>query len=114
MIESGCNRDWSRGEPAKELFRSLRRSHTHGICSIPRPAGSVRAGEWTDDGIEFANRSYDSEDISVLPLSDPEKVVAVGRNYAKHADERGEDVPNRPTLFLKPPNTHSAGKERVD
>lgn len=33
----------------------------------------------------------------------PGKIVCVGRNYAAHARELGNDVPERPLLFLKPP-----------
>lgn len=32
----------------------------------------------------------------------PGKVVCVGRNYAAHARELGNDVPDRPLIFLKP------------
>jgi len=32
----------------------------------------------------------------------PTKVVAVGRNYAGHAAERGAEVPAEPIIFLKP------------
>jgi len=32
----------------------------------------------------------------------PSKIVAVGRNYADHAAELGNDVPKEPLLFLKP------------
>jgi len=32
----------------------------------------------------------------------PSKIVAVGRNYADHAAELGNDVPSEPLLFLKP------------
>jgi 2-keto-4-pentenoate hydratase/2-oxohepta-3-ene-1,7-dioic acid hydratase in catechol pathway len=32
----------------------------------------------------------------------PTKVVAVGRNYADHAAERGVEVPSEPVIFLKP------------
>ena len=35
----------------------------------------------------------------------PTKIVCVGRNYAAHARELGNDVPERPLLFLKPPST---------
>jgi 2-keto-4-pentenoate hydratase/2-oxohepta-3-ene-1,7-dioic acid hydratase in catechol pathway len=40
----------------------------------------------------------------VLPLSPilPSKVVCVGRNYAEHAAELGNEVPKEPLLFLKP------------
>jgi len=34
----------------------------------------------------------------------PGKIVCVGRNYVEHARELGNDVPERPLLFLKPPS----------
>jgi len=36
--------------------------------------------------------------------SRPGKIVCVGRNYAAHARELGNPVPERPLLFLKPPS----------
>ena len=35
----------------------------------------------------------------------PTKVVAVGRNYADHAAELGNEVPEEPLIFLKPPTS---------
>lgn len=35
----------------------------------------------------------------------PSKIVCVGRNYAEHARELGNDVPETPVLFLKPPSS---------
>lgn len=34
----------------------------------------------------------------------PSKIVCIGRNYADHAKELGNDVPAEPLLFLKPPS----------
>jgi len=34
----------------------------------------------------------------------PSKIVCVGRNYAAHAKELGNDVPKEPLLFFKPPS----------
>jgi len=34
----------------------------------------------------------------------PSKIVCVGRNYADHARELGNAVPERPLLFFKPPS----------
>jgi 2-keto-4-pentenoate hydratase/2-oxohepta-3-ene-1,7-dioic acid hydratase in catechol pathway len=34
----------------------------------------------------------------------PGKIVCVGRNYLEHAKELGNEVPERPLLFLKPPS----------
>jgi len=96
------------------------------------PSGLVRTGHWTgdeqsatlDDGqIRFGSETYDPDEVDILPPCEPTKIVCIGRNYAKHADERGEDVPDRPLLFLKPPNTVTshgsdvrlpAGKDRLD
>jgi 2-keto-4-pentenoate hydratase/2-oxohepta-3-ene-1,7-dioic acid hydratase in catechol pathway len=77
------------------------------------PAGSVRWGEWTDDVVRFADRSYDSEEVTVLPPTDPSKIVCVGLNYEDHAEEAGMEVPDRPLLFLKPPNTLAAHGDTV-
>jgi|TARA_B110000114_G_scaffold82215_1_gene87003 2-keto-4-pentenoate hydratase/2-oxohepta-3-ene-1,7-dioic acid hydratase in catechol pathway len=35
------------------------------------------------------------------PIARPSKLVCVGLNYAKHADEAGMKVPNEPVLFFK-------------
>ena len=35
----------------------------------------------------------------------PSKIVCVGRNYAAHARELGNEVPKQPLLFLKPPSS---------
>ncbi|PSQ70969.1 MAG: hypothetical protein BRD38_03810 [Bacteroidetes bacterium QH_9_67_14] len=32
----------------------------------------------------------------------PGKLLCIGRNYVKHADEMGGDVPDEPMVFLKP------------
>jgi 2-keto-4-pentenoate hydratase/2-oxohepta-3-ene-1,7-dioic acid hydratase in catechol pathway len=42
-------------------------------------------------------------------LERPSKIVCVGRNYAAHAKELGNDVPAEPLLFLKPPSSLVAG-----
>jgi 2-keto-4-pentenoate hydratase/2-oxohepta-3-ene-1,7-dioic acid hydratase in catechol pathway len=45
----------------------------------------------------------------------PSKIVCVGRNYADHAKELGNDVPKEPLLFLKPPSAiiHSGDVIRI-
>lgn len=40
-----------------------------------------------------------------VPLARPGKIVCVGRNYLEHARELGNDVPDRPLIFLKPPSS---------
>lgn len=43
----------------------------------------------------------------------PSKIVCVGRNYAAHARELGNDVPERPLLFLKPPSSIISNGESI-
>ena len=38
------------------------------------------------------------------PIALPSKIVCVGRNYAAHARELGNEVPKEPLLFFKPPS----------
>jgi len=87
------------------------------------PAGMVRTGEWHGDAVSFADASYDLDEVDILAPCEPSKIVCIGLNYADHAEETGMDVPDRPMLFLKPPNTVAAhgdtvtlpeGKEQVD
>ncbi len=41
----------------------------------------------------------------MLPIDRPSKIVCVGRNYAAHAAELGNEVPSEPLIFLKPPSS---------
>lgn len=45
------------------------------------------------------------EEARLLAPVIPTKVVAVGKNYAEHAEEMGSDVPSSPVIFLKPPTS---------
>ena len=101
------------------------------------PAGNVRGGRWTtvdgeevvtaasgpDGHVAFDDDTYDPGEVEVLAPCQPTKIVCVGRNYAAHAAEHGAEVPDRPLLFLKPPNTVAthgssvtlpAGKKQVE
>jgi 2-keto-4-pentenoate hydratase/2-oxohepta-3-ene-1,7-dioic acid hydratase in catechol pathway len=46
-------------------------------------------------------------------LPRPSKIVCVGRNYLEHARELGNDVPERPLVFLKPPSSLLADGEAI-
>lgn len=87
------------------------------------PAGAVRTGNWTDDGLKFGGQTYSPDEVDVLPPVDPTKIVCVGLNYSDHAEETDSDIPERPLLFLKPPNAVAGhgdtislphDKERID
>ena len=87
------------------------------------PAGSIRTGTPTDDGVEFGGEHYTLDEVDVLAPCDPSKIICVGLNYEDHAEEEGMELPDRPLLFLKPPNAVSGhgdtvalpeGKEKVE
>lgn len=40
-----------------------------------------------------------------MTVVQPSKIVCVGRNYAAHARELGNEVPKQPLLFFKPPSS---------
>jgi 2-keto-4-pentenoate hydratase/2-oxohepta-3-ene-1,7-dioic acid hydratase in catechol pathway len=80
---------------------------------VEGPAGTEDPEALTVSGIEgvpFAGISFTGErwalaDVQLLPPILPSKVVGVGRNYAAHAAELGNDVPSAPLIFLKPPTS---------
>lgn len=49
--------------------------------------------------------SWPADRVRFLPPVCPSKIVCVGRNYAEHARELGNEVPAEPLLFLKPPSS---------
>jgi 2-keto-4-pentenoate hydratase/2-oxohepta-3-ene-1,7-dioic acid hydratase in catechol pathway len=48
---------------------------------------------------------WDLKNVRLLAPCDPSKIVCVGRNYAAHAAEHGNEMPKEPLLFLKPPSS---------
>jgi 2-keto-4-pentenoate hydratase/2-oxohepta-3-ene-1,7-dioic acid hydratase in catechol pathway len=53
---------------------------------------------------EPTNESVSLPDAELLAPVTPSKIVAVGRNYAEHAKELGNEAPSEPIIFLKPPS----------
>ena len=49
-----------------------------------------------------------------LPIDfSPSKIVCVGRNYAEHAAELGNEIPKEPLLFLKAPSALTRHEEAI-
>jgi 2-keto-4-pentenoate hydratase/2-oxohepta-3-ene-1,7-dioic acid hydratase in catechol pathway len=49
-------------------------------------------------------RSWPLGEVRLLAPVLPSKIVCVGRNYAAHAAELGNELPKEPLIFLKPPS----------
>jgi 2-keto-4-pentenoate hydratase/2-oxohepta-3-ene-1,7-dioic acid hydratase in catechol pathway len=60
-------------------------------------------------GVELTGEQHPLADVRLLaPVIPRSKVVGIGRNYAAHAAELGNEVPGTPLVFLKP-NTSVIG-----
>src|SRR5512139_2269800 len=50
----------------------------------------------------FTGEKFDLADVRLLAPILPSKVVAIGKNYAAHAQEMGGEAPEEPLIFGKP------------
>lgn len=75
--------------------------------------GNVAFGVVEDDALDIikghpfaeferSGQKVPLDKVRLLPPVLPNKVVAIGRNYAEHAAELGHEVPGAPVTFLKP------------
>lgn len=58
--------------------------------------------ELNEQGGTKTGAKFKLPELRLLPPTYPTKIVCVGRNYAKHAKELGNEVPQEPLIFLKP------------
>lgn len=56
-------------------------------------------------GGEPGAQTLSAADVTFLAPVSPSKIVCVGRNYSAHVRELGNDEPEHPLLFLKPPSS---------
>lgn len=73
--------------------------------------------------IRLTGERHSLADVRLVAPMLPSKVLAIGRNYAAHAEELGNEVPDEPLVFMKPSTAvighreaiaHPAISERVD
>ncbi len=91
---------------------------------LERVRGEARSGIVEGDAVaeihgkpwaagERTGRQWRCNDIKFLPPSEPTKIVCVGRNFAAHASELGNELPKEPLIFLKPPSSIIAPEEAI-
>jgi len=78
------------------VFAFLEEEVLHVLSGAPWEGGE--GGTPTGESLPY------SDAIQLLAPVTPSKIVCVGRNYAAHAKELGNDVPKEPLLFFKPPS----------
>jgi 2-keto-4-pentenoate hydratase/2-oxohepta-3-ene-1,7-dioic acid hydratase in catechol pathway len=81
----------------------------YGLLQLNRSVQLLDAPPWLQG--QPTELFLEPESYQLLAPCSPSKIVAVGKNYAKHAVEMGTSVPQEPLLFLKPP-TAILGLER--
>lgn len=57
------------------------------------------------EGVRKGNMVGNIAYARLLAPVQPSKIICIGRNYAAHAAELGNDVPPEPLIFLKPPSS---------
>lgn len=83
----------------------------YGLLKADRGVKILDAPPWRDG--QTTDRILSVEDYTLLAPCAPSKVIAVGRNYAQHAAELGNEVPKEPLLFMKPPTTVTAANAAI-
>src|SRR5579859_435309 len=80
-------------QPASPLYGLLEEDKVREISGPPW-------NSWTK-----GSRTWSVAEVRLAAPVDPGKIVCVGRNYAAHAAEFGNEVPKEPLIFLKPPSS---------
>ena len=65
----------------------------------------ITGAPWSADGWKKSGPSFSAASVRLAAPAMPSKIICVGRNYAEHAAELGNDVPKEPLIFLKPPSS---------
>lgn len=72
----------------------------YGLLKLDRTVQVLDAPPWLKG--QPTPHELAADDYHLLAPCAPSKVVAVGKNYMKHAIEMGGEVPKEPLIFLKP------------
>jgi 2-keto-4-pentenoate hydratase/2-oxohepta-3-ene-1,7-dioic acid hydratase in catechol pathway len=94
-------RDASSPTAASPFYGLIEGDHVHEISGVPW-------GPWSR-----GSRSSRLADVHFLVPVEPSKIVCVGRNYAAHAAELGNELPKEPLIFLKPPSSIIGPQEPI-
>jgi 2-keto-4-pentenoate hydratase/2-oxohepta-3-ene-1,7-dioic acid hydratase in catechol pathway len=87
----------------------LARLRENGRLAVVNPDGTFAETTGHDlvfalenpDALEPTGRVLPPETPLAAPLPRPNRILAIGRNYAEHAAELGNAVPDEPVVFLK-------------
>ena len=83
----------------------------YGLLQLNWSVQLLDASPWL--GGELTAVTLDPQEYELLAPCSPSKIIAVGRNYQKHAEELGSSVPEEPLIFLKPPTAITADSQPI-
>jgi 2-keto-4-pentenoate hydratase/2-oxohepta-3-ene-1,7-dioic acid hydratase in catechol pathway len=72
----------------------------YGLLQLDRHIQVLDAPPWLKG--QPTEQTLSPNSYHILAPCAPSKIIAVGRNYGKHAAEMGAEVPPEPLLFMKP------------
>lgn len=72
----------------------------YGLLQSDRSVKVLDAPPWLQG--ELTDIVLEADEYHLLAPCAPSKIIAVGKNYARHAAEMGGDLPQEPLLFMKP------------
>lgn len=78
----------------------------YGLLHLDRRVQILDAPPWLQG--QLTEQTLSADEYQLLAPCAPSKIVAVGKNYLKHALEMGGQVPAEPLLFLKPATSVTA------
>jgi 2-keto-4-pentenoate hydratase/2-oxohepta-3-ene-1,7-dioic acid hydratase in catechol pathway len=70
-------------------------------------------GDFLTGNAQLTGDVYNLSDVKVLAPVNPVQVVAIGLNYALHAEEKGKAIPDEPMMFMVSPTSIIADGEDI-
>jgi 2-keto-4-pentenoate hydratase/2-oxohepta-3-ene-1,7-dioic acid hydratase in catechol pathway len=90
------------GDPAQPEATVIAELDGHPFVPDPRTLANETTG-----------RAWPLAEVRLLAPTLPSKIAAIGRNYAEHAREMGNEVPDVPITFLKPSTSVIGPNENI-
>ncbi len=72
-----------------------------------------KKGIWLISKGKISKELIPVEEVKILPVTVPTKIIGIGLNYKDHAMEMDLELPDEPLIFMKPSTAVIAHKEKI-